>query len=35
VNPVFLEHSSDELLANAIAECVKLDEERGVEPNLD
>ena len=26
---------SDELLANAIAECVKLDEERGVEPNLD
>jgi len=35
VNPAFLEHSSDELLANAIAECVKLDEARGVEPNLD
>lgn len=31
----FLEHSSDELLANAIAECVRKDEERGVEPNLD
>ena len=25
----------DELLSNAIAECVKVDEERGVEPSLD
>ena len=25
----------DELLSNAIAECVKMDEERGVEPSLD
>ena len=35
VNPAFLKHSSDELLSNAIAECIKLDEERGIEPNLD
>ena len=35
VNPAFLEHSRDELLANAIAECVRKDEERGVEPSLD
>ena len=35
VDPAFLEHSSDELLSNAIAECVRKDEERGVEPNLD
>ena len=27
--------NSDELLSNAIAECVRKDEERGVEPNLD
>ena len=27
--------NSQELLANAIAECVKLDEERGKEPLLD
>ena len=27
--------NSDELLSNAIAECVKMDEERGVEPSLD
>ena len=26
---------SDELLTKAIEECVKMDEERGVEPNLD
>ena len=26
---------SDKLLSNAIAECVKMDEERGVEPYLD
>ena len=26
---------SDELLAKAIEECVKMDEERGVEPSLD
>ena len=25
----------EDLLSNAIAECIKLDEERGVEPNLD
>jgi len=25
----------ENLLGNAIAECIKLDEERGVEPNLD
>ena len=25
----------DELLSSAIAECVKMDEERGVEPSLD
>ena len=25
----------EDLLGNAIAECVKLDEERGIEPNLD
>ena len=25
----------DELLSNAIAECVQMDEERGVEPSLD
>ena len=25
----------EDLLGNAIGECVKLDEERGVEPNLD
>ena len=25
----------EDILGNAIAECVKLDEERGVEPNLD
>ena len=35
VTPAFLAHSSDELLANAIAECVRKDEERGIEPNLD
>ena len=27
--------NSDELLSNAIAECVQIDEERGVEPSLD
>ena len=27
--------NSDELLSNAIAECVKLDEARGVNPDLD
>ena len=27
--------NSQELLAGAIAECIKLDEERGVKPNLD
>jgi hypothetical protein len=26
---------SDELLAKAIEECVKMDKERGIEPNLD
>ena len=26
---------SDELLAKAIEECVKMDEERGIEPSLD
>ena len=25
----------EDLLNNAIAECIKMDEERGVEPNLD
>ena len=25
----------DDLMSKAIAECVKMDEERGVEPNLD
>ena len=25
----------DDLMSNAIAECVKMDEERGVEPSLD
>jgi len=25
----------EDLLSNAIGECIKLDEERGVEPNLD
>ena len=25
----------EDLLGNAIAECVKLDKERGIEPNLD
>ena len=25
----------ENLLSNAIGECIKLDEERGVEPNLD
>ena len=25
----------EDLLGNAIAECIKLDEERGIEPNLD
>ena len=25
--------SKEDLLGNAIAECIKLDEERGVEPN--
>jgi hypothetical protein len=29
------EHWRDDLLTNAIEECVKMDEERGVEPNLD
>ena len=27
--------NSNELLSNAIAECVQIDEERGVEPSLD
>ena len=27
--------NSQDLLANAIAECVKLDEEAGIEPSLD
>ena len=27
--------NKDELLSNAIAECVQIDEERGVEPSLD
>ena len=26
---------SDDLMSKAIAECVKMDEERGVEPSLD
>ena len=26
---------SDDLMSNAIAECVQIDEERGVEPSLD
>ena len=25
----------EDLLSNAIAECIQMDEERGVEPNLD
>ena len=25
----------EDLLSNAIAECIKMDKERGVEPNLD
>ena len=25
----------DDLMSKAIAECIKMDEERGVEPNLD
>ena len=25
----------EDLLSNAIEECIKLDEERGIEPNLD
>ena len=29
------EHWRDDLLYNAIEECVKMDEERGVEPSLD
>jgi hypothetical protein len=28
-------NKEDELLANAIAECVQMDIDRGVEPNLD
>ena len=27
--------NSDDLMSNAIAECVKMDGERGVEPSLD
>ena len=27
--------NSNDLMSNAIAECVKMDEERGVEPSLD
>ena len=27
--------NSGELLSNAIAECIKIDKENGVEPNLD
>tara|TARA_R110002012_G_scaffold8337_2_gene38391 strand:- start:488 stop:736 length:249 start_codon:yes stop_codon:yes gene_type:complete len=27
--------NSQDLLANAIQECIRLDKERGVEPNLD
>ena len=30
-----IEVNSDDLMSNAIAECVKMDEERGVEPSLD
>ena len=29
------EKPEENLLSNAISECIKLDEERGVEPNLD
>ena len=28
-------NKEDELLANAIAECIQMDIDRGVEPNLD
>jgi len=35
VNPLFLEHASDELMSKAIAECIQMDIDRGVEPNLD
>jgi len=35
VSPLKAEHLNDTLLSNAIAECVKMDEERGVEPSLD
>ena len=31
----FLKHANDDLLSKAIAECVKMDIERGVEPSLD
>ena len=27
--------NSDDLMSKAIAECIQMDEERGVEPNLD
>ena len=27
--------NSDDLMSNAVAECVQMDEERGVEPSLD
>ena len=30
-----IEPIREDLLGNAIAECVKLDKERGVKPNLD
>ena len=35
VNPAFLEHASDELLAKATLECIQMDIDRGVEPSLD
>ena len=34
-NEDFFQQDSNELLHKAIAECIKLDKERGVEPNLD
>jgi hypothetical protein len=31
----FLKHANDDLLSKAIAECIQMDIDRGVEPNLD
>ena len=31
----FLKHANDDLLSKAIAECIQMDIDRGVDPNLD